>query len=140
MVLESRVSGADLPRFAVSIEVFPWAEQCFPVGVVERPHSDAECEEGAGHGDGRDDADEEVGIVPLPDALVEPLAVVVEHVHALVADRAMFGTLEIVKMTIHASLIFQGFIYRDVLGYNDTVDTVNSNYSAGLLKFFFKRT
>ena len=69
------------------------------------------------------------GIVPLPDALVEPLAVVVEHVHALVADRAVFGTLEIVKMTIHASLIFQGFIYRDVLGYNDTVDTVNSNYS-----------
>ena len=95
-ILQGRVGRVPL-RWSVRVhssEVFPRAQQRFLVGVVESAHGDAECEKRAGHGDGRDDAHEEVRVVSLPDALVQPLAVVVEHVHALVADGAVFGTLQ----------------------------------------------
>ncbi len=70
----------------------PWPE-LLPLGVVERHHRGGGANVQRGDQDGRDDADEEPGVVPLADALIEPLAVVVEGVHALVAGGAVLGAL-----------------------------------------------
>ena len=67
-----------------------------PVGsgrgaVVDGGGGDALAAEHDGQTDGKDDADDEPFVVALADALVEPLAVVVEHVDALVAGGAVLG-------------------------------------------------
>ena len=73
--------------------VCPWPEG-FQVTRVVYPH-DGEGGGGVegGNEDGADYAGEEAEVVPPADALVEPLAVVVEGVHALVAGGAVLGAL-----------------------------------------------
>ena len=50
-----------------------------------------ECDEAEAHQDSTDHADEEGEVIPSPDTLIEPLAVVVKHVDALVTDGAVLG-------------------------------------------------
>ena len=59
------------------------------VAEVERHLGDGQRDEAQAHQDGTEDADEEGEVVPAPDTLVEPLAVVVEHVDTFVTNRAV---------------------------------------------------
>ena len=59
------------------------------VTEVERHLGDGQRDEAQAHQDGTEDADEEGEVVPAPDTLVEPLAVVVEHVDTFVTNRAV---------------------------------------------------
>ena len=58
---------------------------------VQRHLRHGECDEAQAHQDGADHTDEEGEVVPPADALVEPLAVMVEDVYTLVTDRAVLG-------------------------------------------------
>ena len=70
--------------------MLPRVEQV-DLGEVESDLDHRQRDETDAHQDGGDHADEERGVVPSADALVEPLAVVVEDVDAFVADGAVFG-------------------------------------------------
>lgn len=56
------------------------------VRVREGDDDDADGDEDDGHEDRGDDANEEPAVVTAADALVEPFAVVVEHIDAFIAD------------------------------------------------------
>ena len=58
---------------------------------VERHLRHGERDEAQAHQDGADHTDEEGEVVPPADALVEPLAVMVEDMYTLVTDRAVLG-------------------------------------------------
>ena len=59
--------------------------------AVECHLSDGESDEAQAHQDSTDHAYEEGEVVPAADTLVEPLAVVVEHVDTFVTNRAVLG-------------------------------------------------
>ena len=61
------------------------------IGVVECHLRDCEGDEAEAHEDGADHADDEGQVVPPPDALIEPLAVMVKDVHTLVTHGAVLG-------------------------------------------------
>jgi hypothetical protein len=53
-------------------------------------------------GKSRDDANEEILIVSISDAVVEPHAMVVEVIHAAIADLAVLAVSPTVAITMHA--------------------------------------
>ena len=70
--------------------MLPGREQLL-VTEVERHLCDGQRDEAQAHQDGADHAYEEGEVVPSADTLIEPLAVVVEHVDTFVTDRAVLG-------------------------------------------------
>ena len=70
--------------------MLPGREQLL-VTEVERHLCDGQRDEAQAHQDGADHAYEEGEVVPAADTLIEPLAVVVEHVDTFVTDRAVLG-------------------------------------------------
>ena len=61
------------------------------VGMVECHLRDCEGDEAEAHEDGADHADDEGQVVPPPDALIEPLAVMVKDVDTFVTHGAVLG-------------------------------------------------
>ena len=57
-------------------------------------NSDGLGREGSRHENSGDHASKEPKIVPFADALIQPLAMVIEDVNAFVANRAMLGALK----------------------------------------------
>ncbi len=73
------------------------------VAVVQ--HVDEAEDEDGGHVHGeRDEEHEEVAVVAAPDAVVDPRAVVVEHLDAVVADGAVRAAGRAVELAGHAPL------------------------------------
>ena len=72
-----------------------------PLTEVERHLCDGESDEAQAHQDGTDHADEEGEVIPSANALIEPLAVMVEHVDTFVTNRTVLrpggGDLQIIK-------------------------------------------
>ena len=61
------------------------------IGMVECHLRDPDGDEAEAHEDGADHADDEGHVVPPPDALVQPLAVMVKYVDTFITHRAVLS-------------------------------------------------
>ena len=78
--LTDLLTGVKCRATSIAKNIYINTETHLRCRAVEGELSDGKADEAEAHEDGRDDADEEGTVVASPDALVQPLAVVVKYV------------------------------------------------------------